>query len=49
MTGVLLDTHVALWAITDDARLTSRARELIMAESAEIFIRSSSPLIGLVR
>lgn len=35
---LLLDTHVALWAITDDARLTSRARELIMAESAEIFI-----------
>ena len=35
---LLLDTHVALWAITDDARLTARARDLITADDAEVFI-----------
>lgn len=35
---LLLDTHVALWAITDDARLTSRARDLITDAEAEVFI-----------
>lgn len=35
---LLLDTHIALWAITDDARLTSRTRDLITADDAEVFI-----------
>ena len=35
---LLLDTHVALLAITDDARLTASARDLITADDAEVFI-----------
>lgn len=35
---LLLDTHVALWAITDDARLSARARDLVTSEGAEVFI-----------
>ena len=27
---VLLDTHIVLWALTDDRRLTEKARELII-------------------
>lgn len=37
---VLLDTHVALWAIADDPRLPPSARVILEAESTEIFISS---------
>lgn len=31
--NLLLDTHVALWAITDDPRLSVQARDLILNEA----------------
>ncbi|MGL6199624.1 MAG: PIN domain-containing protein [Lachnospiraceae bacterium] len=34
---VLLDTHILLWAISDDARLTEKARKLIENEDNEIY------------
>ena len=39
---LLLDTHVALWAITDDQRLTLQARTLIADEANEIFVSLAS-------
>jgi PIN domain nuclease of toxin-antitoxin system len=35
---LLLDTHIALWAITDDPRLSEVARALIVEPANEIFI-----------
>lgn len=40
--NLLLDTHVALWAITDDARLSSRARQLILAPRATVWVSAVS-------
>ncbi len=40
--NLLLDTHVALWAITDDARLTAKARDLILAPRATVWISACS-------
>ncbi len=40
--NLLLDTHVALWAITDHPRLSSRARALIEAPSAEVWVSVAS-------
>jgi len=40
--NLLLDTHVALWAITDDARLTARARKLITAPHAQVWVSVAS-------
>lgn len=34
---VLLDTHVILWAITDDKRLSDKAREIILNPKNELF------------
>ena len=39
---VLLDTHVFLWWITDDPRLSSRAREIIAEGANEIFLSAVS-------
>ena len=39
---LLLDTHTLLWWLTDDARLSSRARSLIADESNEIFVSAAS-------
>lgn len=39
---LLLDTHIALWAITDSPRLSTRARELILAPASEIFVSAAS-------
>lgn len=36
--NLLLDTHVALWAITDHPRLSSRARQLILAPRATVWV-----------
>jgi PIN domain nuclease of toxin-antitoxin system len=36
--NLLLDTHVALWAITDSDRLSGSARELITAQRAVVWI-----------
>lgn len=40
--NVLLDTHVALWAITDSPRLSTKAREIILTPRAAIWISSAS-------
>ena len=40
--NVLLDTHVALWAITDDARLSARAREMSVSERATVWVSAVS-------
>ena len=40
--NLLLDTHVALWAIADSARLTSHARSLIEAPSARLWVSVAS-------
>ncbi|MGI2323673.1 MULTISPECIES: type II toxin-antitoxin system VapC family toxin [unclassified Methylococcus] len=39
---LLLDTHIALRAITDSPRLPARARELILAPASEIFVSAAS-------
>jgi len=39
---VLLDTHVFLWWITDDPRLSSRAREIIADGANEVFLSAAS-------
>ncbi|WP_425997412.1 type II toxin-antitoxin system VapC family toxin [Caulobacter sp. DWR1-3-2b1] len=35
---LLLDTHVALWTLTDDPRLTSQARALILDPANEVCV-----------
>ena len=39
---LLLDTHIALWAITDDPRLPSSARELIGELGNEVVVSAAS-------
>lgn len=39
---LLLDTHIALWAIADDARLSATARQLIASPDNEIWISVAS-------
>ena len=39
---LLLDTHVALWAIADSPRLTGAAREAILAPASEIWISAAT-------
>lgn len=36
--NLLLDTHVALWAITDNPKLSAKARELLLAPSNVIWV-----------
>jgi PIN domain nuclease of toxin-antitoxin system len=40
--NVLLDTHVALWAIADSPKLPAAARELILAETSTIYVSVAS-------
>lgn len=40
--NLLLDTHVALWAITDSPRLATRARELINSPRASVWISAAT-------
>jgi PIN domain nuclease of toxin-antitoxin system len=40
--NVLLDTHVALWAITDSPRLSEHAREYILSPRATVWISAAS-------
>lgn len=35
---LLLDTHIALWAVSNDARLPAKARALLDRGDAEIFV-----------
>ena len=39
---ILLDTNAFLWAATSDVRLSSRARELLLAEDSELFVSVAS-------
>ena len=38
----LLDTHAFLWWVTDDARLSSRARAIIADGDTELFLSAAS-------
>ena len=40
--NLLLDTHVALWAITDSPRLPVNARELILAPRTTVYVSTAS-------
>lgn len=40
--NVLLDTHVALWAITDNPKLSQKARELIQSPKTTVWISAAS-------
>jgi PIN domain nuclease of toxin-antitoxin system len=39
---LLLDTHIALWAVTDDARLSPRARALIGDPENDVFVSAAT-------
>jgi PIN domain nuclease of toxin-antitoxin system len=39
---LLLDTHVALWAVADDRRLSAKARTLIVDPANEIVVSAAS-------
>jgi len=39
---LLLDTHIALWAISDDSRLPQRARDLIADPASAITVSAAS-------
>jgi PIN domain nuclease of toxin-antitoxin system len=39
---ILLDTHAFLWAITEDAQLSLRAREVFTARTSELFLSVAS-------
>ena len=40
--NLLLDTHVALWAITDSPKLPLKARELILSPKTNVWISAAS-------
>lgn len=40
--NLLLDTHVALWAITDSPKLPQKARDLIQSPSTTVWISTAS-------
>ena len=39
---ILLDTHIALWAVVDDERLAKEARELITDQRCRVFVSVAS-------
>ncbi|MEW6490872.1 MAG: type II toxin-antitoxin system VapC family toxin [Thermodesulfobacteriota bacterium] len=39
---LLLDTHVALWAITDSPRLPAEVRRLLLAPANEVYVSAAS-------
>ncbi len=39
---LILDTHIMLWALTDDAALPSRARELMLDPDNDVFVSIAS-------
>lgn len=40
--NLLLDTHVALWAITDSPKLPQKARELIQSPKTNVWVSTAS-------
>ncbi len=39
---LLLDTHIALWAVTDDQRLSTKARDMIIDPSNDVCVSAAS-------
>lgn len=39
---VLLDTHIILWALTDDEKLSQKARNIILSKENEIYYSTAS-------
>lgn len=39
---LLLDTHIALWAITDSPKLPKQVRELISMPATEVYVSAAS-------
>lgn len=39
---LLLDTNIALWAVTEDARLSAKARALVADTANEVFVSVAS-------
>ncbi|MDE7476645.1 MAG: type II toxin-antitoxin system VapC family toxin [Lachnospiraceae bacterium] len=39
---VLIDTHIAIWAISDDAKLSKVAKDILTDESNEIYYSTAS-------
>ncbi|MBQ4514507.1 MAG: type II toxin-antitoxin system VapC family toxin [Anaerolineaceae bacterium] len=42
--NILLDTHIAVWAIVDDPRLSNKARDLLLDPANTIYYSSVSTL-----
>jgi PIN domain nuclease of toxin-antitoxin system len=40
--NVMLDTHVALWAITDSPKLSQKAREIIQSSKSTVWVSAAS-------
>ena len=40
--NILLDTHIAIWAITDDKRLTKKARDLLLDPANNLYYSAAS-------
>jgi len=40
--NVLLDTHVALWAITDSPQLSPKAREILLGARSHLWVSAAS-------
>lgn len=40
--NLLLDTHVALWAITDNPKLSQKARDLITAPKTNVWVSAAN-------
>ncbi len=39
---VLIDTHIAIWAVLNDPKLPERARDIILDRENEIFYSTAS-------
>ncbi|MDQ3260632.1 MAG: type II toxin-antitoxin system VapC family toxin [Pseudomonadota bacterium] len=39
---LLLDSHIVLWALTNDARLSLQARNLILDQNNELYVSSAT-------
>ena len=42
--NILLDTHIAIWAITDDSRLSAKARKMLLDPDNNIYVSAVSTL-----
>lgn len=39
---ILIDTHIAIWAVLNDPKLPSKAKEIILNEDNDIFYSTAS-------